>query len=89
MRVEQTAGDVQAELRVEFADAGGAGDVDLGQPVADHVEADERMPRRRISGADLGRDPAVALGSAGGLRRVRRRRGCRGTRRPCGIRARQ
>src|SRR5690606_22543352 len=39
--IEQQAGDVEAELRIELADAGGAGDVDLGQPVADHVETDE------------------------------------------------
>src|SRR5690606_10686337 len=59
--VEQQAGDVEAELRVEFADAGRAGDVDLGQPVADHVQADEAHAAPDHFRAHLGGDPAVAL----------------------------
>src|SRR5690554_422409 len=65
--VEQQAGDVEAELRVEFADAGGAGDVDLGQPVADHVQADEAHAAPDHLRTDLGRDPAVALAERAAL----------------------
>ena len=60
-RVEQQAGDVEAVLRIEFADAGRAGDVDLGQVVADHVQADEQHAAPLHLRADLGGDPAVAL----------------------------
>src|SRR5690606_35665758 len=59
--VEQQAGDVEAVLRVELADAGRAGDVDLGQPVADHVQADEAHAAPDHLRTHLRRDPAVAL----------------------------
>ena len=63
LRSRRTAGrgDVEAELRIQFADAGRAGDVDLGQVVADHVQADEQHAAPLHFRADLGRDPAVAL----------------------------
>src|SRR5690606_28844717 len=60
-RVEQQAGDVEAELSVQFADAGGAGDVHLGQVVADHVQAHEAHAAADHLRAHLRRDPAVAL----------------------------
>src|SRR3546814_5153490 len=43
-RVEQHPGDVEPELRILLADARRAGDVDLGEVVADHVQADEAHP---------------------------------------------
>src|SRR5690606_16245965 len=60
-RIEQHPRDIQPELAVEFADAGRAGDVDLGEPVADHVQADEAHAAPFHLGTDLGGDPAVAL----------------------------
>src|SRR5690606_41103550 len=66
-RIEQLAGDIQAELRVQLADAGRAGDVDLGQPVADHVQADETHAAFTHPRADLGGDPAVAVGQRAAL----------------------
>ena len=40
-RVQQAAADIQIVQAVEFADTGRAGDVDLGQVIADHIQADE------------------------------------------------
>jgi len=37
--LHQLAGDIEVELLVQFADAGGAGDVDLGEVVADDDES--------------------------------------------------
>ena len=37
------AGDVEAGLVLDLEEAGGAGDVDFGQVVADHVEPDEQQ----------------------------------------------
>jgi hypothetical protein len=65
--VEQHAGDVQPELRVQLADAGRAGDVDLGQPVADHVQSHEQHAAALHLRADLGGDPAVALAERAAL----------------------
>src|SRR5690606_23280248 len=59
--IEQQAGDVDAELRVELADAGRAGDVDLGEPVADDVEAHETHAAPDHFRPDLGGDPPVAF----------------------------
>src|SRR3546814_14668979 len=44
-RVEKHAGDIQPELRIQLADARRAGDVDLGEVVADHVQAHEEIGR--------------------------------------------
>ena len=40
------AGDVEAGLLGDLLEAGRAGDVDLGQAVADHVEADQQQAAR-------------------------------------------
>src|SRR5688572_16060203 len=61
-RIEQHPGDVQSELRVQLADTGRTGDVDLGQVVADHVEPDEDHAAPLHFRTDLRRDPAIALG---------------------------
>src|SRR5688572_10290570 len=60
-RVEQHARDVQTELCVQFADARRAGDVHLGEKVADHVQADEDHAPAAHLRADLRGDPTVAL----------------------------
>ena len=39
--IHELSRDVQAVELVELADAGRAGDVDLGEVIADHIEADE------------------------------------------------
>ena len=39
--VEQSPGDIEPELLVKFAHAGGAGHVDFSQEIADHIQADE------------------------------------------------
>src|SRR5690606_37816739 len=59
--VEQQPGDVDAELGVQLAHAGRAGDVDLGEVVADDVQADEAHATAAHLRPDLGGDPAVAL----------------------------
>ena len=48
--------------RLHLADAGGRGDVDLGQVVADHVDADEDQPARLQVRADRLADLVLALG---------------------------
>src|SRR5574341_1615291 len=60
-RVQEHAGDVEAGLLGDFLEAGGTGDVDLGQPVADHVQPGEEHPFLREHGAKRVRDLAVAL----------------------------
>src|SRR5690606_26577194 len=65
--VEQVGADVEPELCVQLADAGRTGDVDFGQPVADHVQADEQHPARLHFRPDLGGDPAVAVGERAAL----------------------
>src|SRR5712691_2060385 len=45
--VEKYPGDIEAGLVGDFPEAGGAGDVDLGEPVPDHVQADEEQPLAR------------------------------------------
>ncbi len=42
--IHQHAGDVHVESRFNLANAGRAGDVNLGQPIADDVETDEDEP---------------------------------------------
>ena len=42
--IHQHTGDVHVEGRFNLADAGRAGDVNLGQPIADDVETDEDEP---------------------------------------------
>src|SRR6266571_7258415 len=45
--VEKHSGDIEAGLVGDFPEAGRAGDVDLGEPVPDHVQADEEQPLAR------------------------------------------
>src|SRR3546814_4631754 len=60
-RVEQHPGDVEPELRIQLADARRAGDVDLGEVVADHVQGGEAHPAVAQPRADLGGAPTGAL----------------------------
>jgi len=57
---------VDAVEALELLDAGRRGHVDLGQPVADHVDADEDLAVVAQRRADGGTDFAVALGQLGG-----------------------
>src|SRR5688572_8236010 len=50
---EEHAGDVEAGLVLDFAEAGGAGDVHLGQPVADDIEAHDQETPCGQPGADF------------------------------------
>src|SRR3989442_9858250 len=45
--VEKHPGDIEPGLVGDFPEAGRAGDVDLGEPVPDHVQADEEQPLAR------------------------------------------
>ena len=81
-RVDEHRRDVEAGLLRDLLEAGRAGDVDLGQAVADHVEADQQQPARAPApGRWLG-DLAVARASAAAPRPCRRPPGCRGSRCP-------
>src|SRR5690606_18586707 len=66
-RVEQLAGDVEPELRIQLAYAGGAGHIDLGEEVADHVQADKAHAPTAHLRPDLGGDPAVTLADRAAL----------------------
>ena len=81
--VDDCAGRVEAGLIGDLDHAGGAGDVDLGEPVADHVEADDEQSARPQDGRQVFGDGAFAVGEGMATPR-RRRRGCRGSRRPSG-----
>ena len=59
--IEHACADVELELLVELAHAGGAGDIDLGDVAADHVQAHEQHAGRAQRRADLPAQPAVAL----------------------------
>src|SRR5580692_5321882 len=59
--LHQQPADVEIELAVQLADAGGTGDVDLGDKAANHVQAGEQHSGRAQCRADLGAQPAVAL----------------------------
>jgi len=61
--------DLGARQAVDFLDAGGRGDVDFGQVVADHVDADEDQPALGKRRADGGADFLLA-GGQGGHRRL-------------------
>ena len=65
-RIHQQAGDVGAELLVELADAGRAGDVDLGDVAADHVQADEQHARVAAASGRSGRPASGRARSARG-----------------------
>src|SRR5437867_12459194 len=71
--VEKHSGDIEAGLVGDFPEAGRAGDVDLGEPVPDHVQADEKQPLARelrpervrdfqVSPRERLRDPGAAGG---------------------------
>src|SRR5690606_34170962 len=53
--------DAGVEGIVDFADAGRTGDVDFGEVVADHVQADEQQAALAQLGADDGGDLAIAV----------------------------
>src|SRR3981189_1254192 len=54
--VEKHPGDVEAGLLSDLLKASRAGDVDLGEPVADHVQAHEEQARSRELRPERGRD---------------------------------
>src|SRR5262245_9074533 len=58
---DQLSSDVDVELPIEFTDSRWARHVDLGQVVADDVEAGEQYAFRRQRRSDLQAEPAVAL----------------------------
>ena len=62
--------DVGAAEILDRADAGRRGDVDLGEEVADHVDADEQQPALAQRRAEAFADVALALGQIGRLRRA-------------------
>src|SRR5882672_12541613 len=72
-RVEEHPRDVESALLRDFLEAGGAGDVDLREKVADDVQADEEQPLARELGPERLRDLEVAfrkrLGDPGAARR--------------------
>ena len=45
-RIDEHAGDVEAGLVLDLAEAGRAGDVDFGEVVADHVQPDQQQAAR-------------------------------------------
>src|SRR5258708_16698723 len=57
----QHAGDVDTVFAVKFADARGAGDIDLGDEVADHIQADENHSGGLQFRPDDGTQPPVAV----------------------------
>ena len=59
-RVDERRGDVEAGLLGDLLEAGRARHVDLGEAVADHVEADEQQAARRQRRPDRLGDLAVA-----------------------------
>src|SRR2546425_1898766 len=58
--VEKHPGDIEAGLVGDFPEAGRAGDVDLGEPVPDHVQADEEQALARELRPDRVRDFQVS-----------------------------
>src|SRR6266849_1352106 len=58
---QQHAADVDAMLLVKFTDARGAGHVDLGDEVADHIQADENHSGGLEFRPDDGTQPPVAV----------------------------
>src|SRR6185503_9807643 len=61
-RVPDQRSDVGAAEALDLADAGRRGDVDLGEVVADHVDADEEEAALAQLRADSGADLLVACG---------------------------
>src|SRR3954470_17293983 len=61
-RVDEHLRHVEAGLIGDFLEAGRAGDVDLGEDVADHVQADQHQAAAGELGADDAGDLAFALG---------------------------
>ena len=60
--VPHQGGDIHARELEHLLGTRGGGDVDLGQIVADHIDADEDQAAFLQVGADRGADFAVALG---------------------------
>ena len=51
--VEKVGADIQIKLLVEFADASGAGDVNFGDIVANHIDTDKNESLIAQTGANL------------------------------------
>src|SRR5690606_21285305 len=66
-RIPEQGGDVGAADALHLAHAGGRGDVDLGDVVADHVDADEDEAALLEKGTDARADFALAFGELGRL----------------------
>src|SRR5437879_5648161 len=66
--IPDLSSDVRPAESGDGADAGGAGDVDLGKIAVDHVDADEQQSSLAQRGAERGADFAFALREFGGLR---------------------
>src|SRR6266571_6379989 len=64
--VEKHPGDVEAGLLGDFLKTGGAGDVDFGEPVADHVQAHQKQSVARKLRPERVRDLQVATGQRPG-----------------------
>ena len=60
--VEQLAGNIKPELRIQFAHAGRRCDVDLGQVIADDIQANEQQAAPTQLGSHLIDDPPVSIG---------------------------
>src|SRR4029077_10723060 len=60
-RLDEQFPDMDRELLLEFTDARGTRDVDLGDEAADDVESDEQHAARGERRSDLSGEPAVAL----------------------------
>src|SRR5450631_1893874 len=59
-RIDEPAGDVESRLLADFDEAGRTGHIDLGQKVADHVEADHQQALGPELGTQRLGDRAVA-----------------------------
>src|SRR5450432_4430279 len=60
-RVHQRRTNVDTVLLIQFADAGRAGDVDLGDVIADDVQSHEQHPGGLEGGSDPRTQPAVTF----------------------------
>src|ERR1700730_11396077 len=59
--LHQQVANIQAELLIQLTDPRGARYIDLGDKVADHIQADEHHPLGRQRGSDLSREPTVPV----------------------------
>ena len=60
--VDEVTGNIQTKLRIQFSNAGRAGDVDFGQVIANNIDADKVQPTFNQLRANLLCDPSIAVG---------------------------